>query len=145
MEIRTIGFTKKSAAEFFGALKKAGVRRLIDVRLSNTSQLAAFAKRDDLAYFLDEICDAEYIHEPMLAPTQELFDAYKKAKGSWAVYEQDFLDLMRARRIEHELDRALFERPSVLLCSELTADHCHRRLVLEYLQQHWGDIRALHL
>jgi uncharacterized protein (DUF488 family) len=146
MEIFTIGFAQTPAAEFFGKLKRAGVRRLLDVRLNNTSQLAAYAKRDDLAYFLRAICDAEYEHEPLLAPTQEMLDAYKKHKGSWQVYEVQFLDLMRQRRIELQLDQKRFATlPTALLCSEHTAEHCHRRLVLEYLSETWPDIEAVHL
>jgi uncharacterized protein (DUF488 family) len=122
-----------------------GIRRLLDVRLNNSSQLAAFSKRDDLAYFLREICQAEYIHEPLLAPEQTMLDAYKKQKGSWDEYERQFLALMRARRVEQRLDPALFAVPTVLLCSEATAEHCHRRLVLEYLQQAWGGIEIVHL
>ena len=145
MEIYSIGFTQKSAAQFFGALKSAGIRRLLDVRLNNTSQLAAFAKRDDLAYFLDTICGTSYHHEPLLAPTQEILDAYKKRKGDWAVYEQEFLALMRERRVESTIDREQFAQPTVLLCSEPTAEHCHRRLVLEYLADQWGDVNIHHL
>jgi uncharacterized protein (DUF488 family) len=145
MEIYSIGFTQKSAAEFFGALKSAGIRRLVDVRLNNTSQLAAFAKRDDLAYFLRTICDAEYVHEPLLAPTQEMLDAYKKRKGAWPDYERAFLSLMQERQIETALHREQFVEPAVLLCSELTAEHCHRRLVLEYLAQRWDGITIRHL
>jgi uncharacterized protein (DUF488 family) len=115
------------------------------VRLNNSSQLAAFSKRDDLAYFLREILRAEYLHEPMLAPEQAMLDAYKKQKGSWEEYERRFLALMRARRIEERLDPALFAVPTVLLCSEATAEHCHRRLVLDYLQQQWGGIDIIHL
>ena len=115
------------------------------MRLNNSSQLAAFSKRDDLAYFLRELCHAEYRHEPLLAPTQELLDAYKKRKGSWADYEHAFLALMRERHIEEVLSPSMFDTPTVLLCSELTAEHCHRRLVLEYLQQHWGDIQIVHM
>jgi hypothetical protein len=90
MQIYTIGFTKKSAAEFFGILKGHGIRRLVDVRLNNVSQLAGFTKRDDLAFFLNAICGADYLHEQLLAPTQEMLDAYKKAKGAWADYEKRF-------------------------------------------------------
>lgn len=115
------------------------------MRLHNSSQLAGFSKRDDLTYFLRVICNAEYLHEPMLSPTPELFDAYKKRKGSWDVYERGFLALMAERRIEERLDRRLFEQPTVLLCSEPTAEHCHRRLVAEYLQRHWGDLEIVHL
>jgi uncharacterized protein (DUF488 family) len=145
MEIYSIGFTQKSAGEFFTALKVAGIRRLLDVRLNNTSQLAAFAKKDDLAYFLEAICGAEYHHEPLLAPTQDILDTYKKRKGDWAAYEREFLTLMGERKVEAKLDRAQFAQPTVLLCSEPTPEHCHRRLVLEYLQKKWGDITIHHL
>jgi uncharacterized protein (DUF488 family) len=145
MEVFTIGFTKSSAANFFGRLKTAGVTRLVDVRLANSSQLAAFAKQDDLRYFLRELCGAEYVHEPLLAPTQEILDRYKKRKGAWPEYEREFLDLMADRQIETKLDPALFSGRTVLLCSEPTATHCHRRLVLEYLQRFWDGMRMTHL
>lgn len=145
MEIYSIGFTQKSASQFFGALKAHGIERLLDVRLNNTSQLAAFAKQADLAYFLREICSAAYEHEPLLAPTQEMLDAYKKHKGGWEAYEDAFLALMRSRNIESALDKESFARKTVLLCSEPTAEHCHRRLVLEYLQKHWEGVEIHHL
>ena len=145
MEVYSIGFTKKTAEQFFGLLKNAGIRRLLDVRLNNVSQLAGFSKRDDLQYFLREICDAEYIHEPMLAPTKEMLDDYKKRKGNWEVYERAFLALMAERRIEEMLDKSIFAIPTVLLCSEPTPEHCHRRLVLEYLQRKWSDLTIRHL
>lgn len=143
MEVYTIGFTKKTATEFFGALKRAGVKRLLDVRLNNSSQLAGFAKKDDLRFFLAEICGAEYIHEPLLAPTQDLLDDYKKKKGRWEDYESRFLHLMAERRVEDKIDPKLFEVPTALLCSEATAEHCHRRLVLEYLRNKWGNNLAI--
>jgi uncharacterized protein (DUF488 family) len=145
VEIYTIGFTQKSADRFFGLLREHGLRRLVDVRLNNVSQLAGFSKRDDLAYFLYELVGAEYLHEPLLAPTQEMLDDLKKKGGSWADYEEQFLDLMRERQIERELDRALFEGRTVLLCSEATPEHCHRRLVVEYLDEKWGGVEAVHL
>ena len=145
MEVFTIGFTQTTAADFFGKLRRYGIRRLVDVRLNNISQLAAFAKRDDLAYFLKELCGAEYLHEIRLAPTQEMLDAYKKQKGSWDVYAALFLDLIQERRIETELNPDLFDVPTALLCSEPTADHCHRRLVVEYLQGKWSDVKPVHL
>ncbi|MBW3540977.1 MAG: DUF488 domain-containing protein [Planctomycetes bacterium] len=145
MEIFTIGFTRSTAAGFFERLKQAGIRRLVDVRLNNSSQLAGFAKRDDLAYFLRELCGVEYIHEPLLAPTPEMFEAYKKHRGDWNEYERRFLDLMAERKIEDHLGREFFAPPTVLLCSEPTAECCHRRLVLEYLTEKWGGIDAVHL
>lgn len=145
MEIYTVGFTKHTAEDFFSSLSKVGITRLIDVRLNNRSQLAGFAKRDDLRFFLREICGAEYVHEPLLAPTQDLLNAFKKHKGSWRTYESAFINLMAERRIEQRIPRVLFEGKSVLLCSEHGPEHCHRRLVAEYLGEHWGDIDVVHL
>lgn len=145
MDVYTIGFTQKSAAEFFELLKRHGIRRLVDVRLNNSSQLAGFSKKDDLAYFLREICGAEYLHEPLLAPTQELLDTVKKRQGDWADYERRFIALMAERKIEDAISPALFAIPTVLLCSEPTAERCHRRLVAEYLRAKWGEMRITHL
>jgi uncharacterized protein (DUF488 family) len=145
MEIYSIGFTQKSAGEFFGTLKAHGIERLLDVRLNNTSQLAGFAKQADLAYFLREICNCGYEHEPLLAPEQEMLDAYKKRKGDWDKYAEEFLALMRSRSIESVMSKDRFAQKTVLLCSEPTAEHCHRRLVLEYLQHAWSGVTIRHL
>lgn len=144
MRVLTIGFTKKSAQRFFDLLRNAGAKRVVDVRLSNASQLAGFAKRDDLAWFLRQIGDIDYKHVPELAPTKALLSAYRKAEVDWSAYEERFLDLMRERRIEETLDPKLLEE-SCLLCSEDQPHHCHRRLVAEYLRGHWGDINVVHL
>jgi uncharacterized protein (DUF488 family) len=140
----TIGFTQKTARAFFEALRAAGVRRVIDVRLNNTSQLAAFSKRDDMEYFLAQIGGIEYVHVPELAPTQEILDAYKKHKGSWAVYESAFRALLKGRGVERTLKRAIFDR-GCLLCSEVEPAHCHRRLVAEHLEAAWGNVEVEHL
>ena len=147
LEICTIGFTKPhSAASFFGALREEGVRRLLDVRLNNSSQLAGFAKRDDLEFFLKEICDAEYVHEPdLLAPTKALLRGYQNKELSWSEYEDRFLALMAQRRIEAKLSPDMFSKRTALLCSEHTAERCHRRLIVEYLDRHWGGVIAVHL
>jgi uncharacterized protein (DUF488 family) len=145
VEIYTIGFTQTTAEHFFGRLRDAGVRRLLDVRLNNSSQLAGFAKARDLPYFLRELVPATYEHDPRLAPTQDLLDAYKKAKGDWSDYERRFLQLMEERRIEDVLSPSDFAEPTALLCSEATAEHCHRRLVCEYLAAQWPDVRSVHL
>lgn len=144
MRLMTIGFTKKSARQFFEALQAAGVRRVADVRLNNVSQLAGFAKRKDLEYFLRAICGIDYVHLPDLAPTREMLDAFKKHGGSWQEYEDRFLDLMARRRIERTLTRSLLE-DGCLLCSEHEPHHCHRRLVADYLDQHWGGVDVRHL
>jgi uncharacterized protein (DUF488 family) len=145
VEIYTIGFTQTTAEHFFGRLRAVGVRRLLDVRLNNSSQLAGFAKAKDLPYFLRELVGATYEHEPLLAPTQELLDEYKKRKGDWESYERRFLALMAERQIERALSPAEFELPTALLCSEATAENCHRRLVCEYLADRWSGVRPVHL
>lgn len=145
MDIYTIGFTKKRASEFFELLKKHSIEQLLDVRLNNVSQLAGFSKRDDLEYFLKEICGASYKHEPLLAPTQEMLDRYKKFNSGWEAYAREFLSLMASRKIEDAISQELFARRTVLLCSEVTAEHCHRKLVVDYLQSKWGDVSAKHL
>jgi uncharacterized protein YeaO (DUF488 family) len=113
--------------------------------LNNVSQLAGFAKKEDLRYFLKEICNCEYLHEPLLAPTQEMLDQYKKEKGVWDEYERNFLALLAERKVEEKIDSTQFSLPSALLCSEPTAEHCHRRLVLDYLRTKWGNISVRHL
>jgi uncharacterized protein (DUF488 family) len=140
----TIGFTQKTAQRFFETLIQAGVKRIIDTRLNNISQLAGFAKRQDLAYFLHTIGRIEYIHLPELAPTQEILDDYKKKKGDWETYERKFLQLMHDRQIETHLSPDLFDR-SCLLCSEANPHFCHRRLVAEYLSDQWGILTISHL
>ena len=144
IELYTIGFTKKSAREFFAKLKEAGVRRLIDIRLNNKSQLAGFAKKEDLAYFLTEIGGIEYVYRPELAPTQDILDDYKKRKGDWQTYETGFLKLMADRHVENTVPKELLDR-GCLLCSEEKPHHCHRRLVAEYLAAKWGDMKITHL
>lgn len=144
MKLFTIGFTKKSAEAFFTKLRRSGAKRVVDVRLNNVSQLAGFAKRNDLQYFLREICHMDYVHLPELAPTQDILDEYKKNKGDWAVYEQKFLELMRKREIEKKIDPAMIA-DGCLLCSEDKPHHCHRRLVAEYLKSHWGEVEVSHI
>lgn len=144
MRILTIGFTKKSAERFFEMLHTAGAKRVVDVRLNNVSQLAGFAKKNDLAYFLRQICNVDYRHVPSLAPTKEMLDTYKKKRGTWEDYERRFIDLMADRRIEDKIEPETLE-DACLLCSEDQPHHCHRRLVAEYLREHWGDVDIEHL
>jgi uncharacterized protein (DUF488 family) len=145
MEVYTIGFAKKPAAEFFGSLRYHGIERLVDVRVNNTSQLAGFTKRDDLAFFLRELVGADYIHEPLLAPTKELLKDYRNGKVKWDAYEEAFLRLLGARQVEDRLEPRSFTKRTVLLCSEATPERCHRRLVCEYLDRTWGEVTAIHL
>ncbi len=141
----TIGFTQTTAEGFFNRLIDAGVKKVIDVRLSNSSQLAGFAKSADLAYFLGRIGGIDYVHEPLLAPTEPLMKSFKKEKGDWGVFQRQFLSLMAERKIEQRLKPKLFEG-ACLLCSEPTAHDCHRRLVCEYLNEKWdGALSVRHL
>jgi uncharacterized protein (DUF488 family) len=144
MKIFTIGFTKTTAEGFFDRLRRSGTKRVVDVRLNNVSQLAGFAKRNDLRFFLREICGIDYVHLPELAPTQDILDEYKKNKGDWVAYERKFLDLMKEREIEKMVDPTMIS-DGCLLCSEDKPHHCHRRLVADYLKSHWDDVEIRHL
>lgn len=143
MKIFTIGFTKTSAQRFFDRLKQSGTKKLVDVRLNNVSQLAGFAKRDDLNYFTSEICHIPYQHIVSMAPTQDILDEYKKNGGQWDTYAAKFLELMEKRQID-KLDRAQLDG-ACLLCSEDKPHYCHRRLVAEYLRDRWDDVEIEHL
>ncbi len=143
--IYTIGFTKKTAEEFFTLLRTAGVRRLIDIRLNNRSQLAGFAKSRDLAFFVREVAGIEYLHAHELAPTQDILDRYRKHGGAWAEYEKDFRLLMEERGAYQGFDQELLKESPCFLCSEATPEHCHRRLVAEGLQELVPNIRIEHL
>lgn len=145
IELFTIGFTSKSAQKFFNLLHSSGARRIVDVRLNNVSQLAGFAKRDDLKFFAQEICGIDYVHVPELAPTKDMLDAYKKHGGNWDEYARQFLQLMEERQIEDSIPLELIDR-GCLLCSEDKPDNCHRLLVAQYLRQKWSrsfEIRHL--
>jgi uncharacterized protein (DUF488 family) len=144
MKLFTIGFTKKTARHFFELLCASGARRIVDVRLNNSSQLAGFAKKDDLAYFADAICGIDYVHLPVLAPTQDMLDRYRKKGGDWKTYEREFIELMKGRQIEDTVSKEVLA-DGCLLCSEDKPHHCHRRLVAEYLKERWGDVDIVHL
>jgi uncharacterized protein (DUF488 family) len=144
VRIFTIGFAKKNARQFFNALQNAGIKRIVDIRLNNVSQLAGFTKKDDLAFFLHTIVGIEYEHRPEMAPTKELLDDYKKKNLSWVEYEKRFSKIMIERKIENILTPNGINN-ACLLCSEPKADKCHRRLVAEYLQSKWGNVEVRHL
>ena len=145
MKLYTVGFTKKSARTFFALLRDHGVGRLIDVRLRPDGQLAGFAKRDDLAYFLGELAACDYRHLPALAPTDDILSDYRTDRD-WTRYVRRFEALMDERGVPDALDRALFtERACCLLCSEATPDRCHRRLVAERLPRSWPELEVVHL
>lgn len=144
MKIYTIGFTKKSAKEFFEILKTNNIEQIIDVRLNNTSQLAGFTKKDNLEYFLKELCSIDYCHYIFLAPTKEIRDRYIKSKD-WEIYIKKYIELLDNRKVIDKLEKSFFERKTCFLCSEASANHCHRRLLVEYLKEHWDYVEIVHL
>jgi len=141
--IYSIGFTKISAEQFFGSLIKSGVKKIIDVRLNNISQLSGFAKKKDLEYFLRALGNISYVHMPLLAPTENMLREYRE-KRDWEKYEQRFKCLLEERKIEDKLNPSELDK-GCLLCAEETPLHCHRRLVAEYLQRKWGNVKITHL
>lgn len=144
INLYTMGFTKKSAEVFFGKIQDAGVQKVIDIRLNNACQFSGFAKKNDLAYFLNTICGCDYRHEPLLAPTKPILDTYKDETISWPEYQKQFNALLKERRA-HELVGASELHRACLLCSEDTPDNCHRRLVAEYFRDHFNGLEITHL
>jgi len=144
MKIYTLGFTKKSAREFFDALKRNNIKQIVDVRLNNISQLAGFTKKHDLQYLLRELCGVDYYHFEFLAPTKEMRDKYVKSKN-WDIYAREYIELIESRNVLDRLDKSFFDRETCFLCSEASPDHCHRMLLTQYLEEHWGDIEVSHL
>lgn len=144
MKLYTIGFTGKSAEQFFRLLETAKPSTLVDVRLNNTSQLAGFSKSDDLAFFLRRILHIPYHHRLELAPTQAMLDKFRKQGQSWTSYEKSFNRLLEKRAIQDTLAPSEMDG-ACLLCSEHEPDRCHRRLVAEYLQRHWEGVEIRHL
>lgn len=143
--VATIGFTGKSAQEFFDLLKNAQVRRVLDIRLSNTSQLAGFTKKQDLPFFLNKVCGADYLEMPELAPELELFKRYRAKELAWDDFAAAYVESIARRRVESQLDVDLFHS-ACLLCSEHLPHHCHRRLAIEYLNSQWnGRLDITHL
>ncbi|MBW2090274.1 MAG: DUF488 domain-containing protein [Deltaproteobacteria bacterium] len=143
MNLYTIGFSQKSAEEFFKILKSNNVTRLIDIRLNNKSQLAGFTNVKHLPYFL-KIHDIEYLYRPDFAPTKELLNGYKNKSISWKEYKIGYNKIIVQRNIIEKIDWNIFNN-SVLLCSEPTAEQCHRRLLAEYLAQNKSEIKIKHL
>jgi uncharacterized protein (DUF488 family) len=145
MKLYTIGFAGKSAQEFFEELIKQPIDTLLDIRLKNTSHRAGFTKKNDLSYFLKKICNIEYLHDPdKYAPSEELFSKYMEQKINWYEYEIQYRKLLADRNILRDIDYSIFEN-TVLLCSEKTPEHCHRRLLAEYLAANNKNIEVLHL
>ncbi len=145
-KIFTIGFTKKTAEEFFSLLEKNNIACVVDVRLNNTSQLAAFSKFPDIKFFLNRICRINYIHDIKLAPTKNILNEGKKHSIDWHEYEIEFEKLMK----EREINEYIFENYSsadnlCLLCSEPTPEKCHRRLVAEKFSKVFKDVKIIHL
>lgn len=145
LTIYTIGFTKKTAEDFFNTLRNSGTKHLLDIRLNNKSQLTGFTKQNDLRYFLKRLVNMEYHEVPELAPEASMLREYRKTKD-WDKYARSYIELIRNRQSEKRISQKLFEEGMVLLCSEQKADHCHRRLAAEYLvREKSPNARIVHL
>ena len=146
MKLYTIGFTQKTAQEFFTRLRDNGVQQLIDIRIHPQGQLSGFARQADLPYFLHDLAGhCKYLTLPVLAPTEEMMKGYRM-DGNWVQYARRFEALMDERNIPAGLDRSIFESAAgCLLCSEPTPKHCHRRLVAERLAKAWTGLEVIHL
>jgi len=144
MNLYTIGFSKKSAKQFFELLTNNGVKRLVDIRLNNKSQLAGFTKQDDLKYFLKAIGNIEYVYMPIFAPTEELLKGYQQKKVNWDMYEKEYLDILKKRDVLKNMDFSVFDS-ACLLCSEDSSEQCHRRLAAEYIAKHNNKVKVVHL
>lgn len=141
----TIGFTKKSAEHFFTLIRDNQVKQLIDVRISNSSQLAGFAKGKDLEFFTKEICHISYKHMTDFAPTKDLLDKWHKHEVSWEEYETIYTGILKERGIMRHYGVSQFDN-ACFLCSEETPEQCHRRLLTEYFKQHsTEEVKIIHL
>jgi uncharacterized protein (DUF488 family) len=144
IQLFTIGFTQKTASEFFTLLKNNGVKKLVDIRINNKSQLAGFAKGSDLEYFTQEILGIPYEHRIEFAPTADLLKRYREKKTSWNQYEKEFLQLLLERDVIRKITKDYLDG-AVLMCSEHLPDKCHRRLLAEYFQKCFLDLSIIHL
>ena len=143
--IYTIGYKGKSLETFVNQLRDAGIDAVIDVRLRNTSHLAGYSKKDTLSFLLREGFGIAYEHHPQLAPTSEIFDAHREHED-WAVYESLFVPILAQRDTAQVGDDILSRyRAPCLLCSEPTAEHCHRRLIAEHWAANLSDVVIIHL
>lgn len=143
MNIYTIGYTQKTAEQFFELIKENNIKLLIDVRLNNKSQLAGFAKRENLPYFLRELCQCKYEHCVEFAPTEEL---YKGKKVSWEEYARNYVKLIEMRGIYKNFIKRYAEYENIcLMCSEAVPDRCHRRLLAERLVKSNSEIILKHI
>lgn len=141
MKIFTIGFTKKTAEEFFNLLTRNNVKVIIDTRLNNVSQLSGYAKGIDLKYFLKKLCDIDYIHEVQMAPSDEILKAYRNKEITWNEYETRYLNLLHTRNIKELINEKYLDRldHSCVLCSEDLPDKCHRRLLVDYIKEEFPE------
>jgi len=143
-KIYTIGFAGKSAKLFFSLLEDNNIKKLIDIRLNNISQLAAYTKKEDLEFFLKKILSCEYTHRPDLAPTELILKNYRNKIIDWKIYSDEYIKLLNSRNITSYLEEDKIIN-SVFLCSEHLPKFCHRRLLVEYLQKKWNDFEIIHL
>ena len=142
MILYTIGYSQKTAEEFFALLRDAGVKRVVDIRRHNTNQLAGFTKQSDLPWFLDTIAGIGYTHELRLAPSEELMHAYRKEGLPFEDFAKQLTE--QFGDTHRELDPKDFA-DAALLCSEADPSECHRSVAADYLAKHWEGVEVTHL
>ena len=143
-KLYTMGYTQKTAEKLFNLLSEHEIKRLMDIRLHNNTQLAGFTKQNNFKYFIERLSDIEYRHIPLMAPSKDIFDDYMKNGLEWEGYELRFKRLIDQRKIEQLINEDEIDG-ACMLCCEPEATNCHRRLVAEYLQNYFKNIEIIHL
>jgi uncharacterized protein (DUF488 family) len=144
MKLFTIGFTKKDAKTFFDLLINNHVKTVIDIRLNNHSQLAGFTKGNDLAYFLKAIAGIDYYYFIQAAPEKSLLKKWQNGEIIWQEYESTYKEMLEKRKVIEKIDSKILKN-GCLLCSEPTAERCHRRLLGEYLMEKIQGLEIEHI
>jgi len=144
IKLFTIGYTKKSAQQFFELLKKNQIKRVVDIRLNNKGVFAGFSKMGDIQYFCKILINADYIYKPEFAPTKDMLKRYRKKEITWEDYEKEYDDLIEKRNIKESLKINEYDY-NCFLCSEHLPDKCHRKLLAEYFLKLNSNIEISHI
>jgi uncharacterized protein YeaO (DUF488 family) len=143
-KLYTIGFTGKSAEQFFSLLKESKASRLIDIRINRTSQLAGFAKEQDLKFLVPELTNMDYVVREELAPTKDLLASYRKKEIAWDEFAENYQHLLKNRLVHNAFSLEDFSN-SILLCSEKEPEKCHRTLLANALIEQFPSLEIINL
>ena len=147
-DLYTIGFTKKTAEQFYNLIRNNGITTIIDVRLNNTSQLASFSKYPDIVFFLHEICNCKYISERFFSPEEKTLKDYKNNAITWEEYVIQFNETLERRCIKDFISRnysKIVQNEKIcFLCSEDLPNMCHRKIIADIFAELF-DMKVNHL